>query len=197
MEKDGSSSFRTPNVTFKVRGAKKCPPINWNLLWKWLSLLFVILTLVIVLIQAATNSDALQRYSIQTDAVTGSDAVLWGLFTIDSNNNRLLYELRYVDMTAPTVLTVRGPIVAPTRDGPIAAYLCGGGLAPQPACNNAATGIIPEAMVKQIDDGVVSPQQDVRILATKIRKDPHLYYLEVTTATQTYRSWLNGILGTP
>lgn len=189
-----------PNVTFKARGGLKrdgCPKINWPLMWKWLSLFFVILTLIIVLIQAVSNADALQRYVIQSEP-TGDGAQFWGLFTIDSNNNRLLYELRYVNTTSTLVsIRVRGPIIAPTRNGAIAAYLCGGGLAPQPACNNAATGIVAEAIVKQIDDGHTSPQQDVRILATKIRKDPHLYYLEVETATHTYRSFFNGILGTP
>lgn len=180
---------------------KSCNDHLWSQANKWISLILIILVLVIVLIQAAYNPDAIQRYNIRAtgEQKTGggeAGAEMWGPLTLDSNNNRITFEFRTLNMAAASAIHLKGPMVSGTKEGCIVAVLCGSP-SPLPACNVSMPGEIPLTIVKEVWDGVTVVAQDMRILLRDVRANPHLYYLEGQNANGGVRSELNGITGTP
>lgn len=179
-----------------------CNDHLWEQFNKGLALLFVILVLVIVLIQAAHNPDAIQRYNIQAtgEQVSGGSgeagAKMFGPLTLDSNNLVITYQFRTLSMADATSIRLMGPIVVGTDTGPIAAVLCGAP-SPLPACDTTMPGEIPLTTVKDVYDGINPVGQSVEVLIRTVRANPHLYYLEALNANGGVRSPLNGISGTP
>jgi len=179
-----------------------CNDANWETFNKALSFLFIVLALVVAIVVAVKNPNSILRYDIratgeQVDGGTGeAGAQLFGPLALDSNDIRMTYEFRTLNMADATAIHLKGPIVVGTNNGPIAAVLCGGP-SPLPACDTSMPGEIPLTVVKEVWDGISPTAQSMEVLIRTIRKNPHLYYLEALNANGGVRAPLGSISGIP
>jgi hypothetical protein len=189
---------------------KVCTWENWNLAWKYISLILAILTLVTVLIATiwVPRQLALQRVCVHASEINvvggpgEAGARLWGPVEFDINDKRLTFKFQHnAALSQITSIHIKGPIVTGTEEGPIAAVLCGGP-GPLPACDLTTPGEVQYTLVKDIYDGMSSGSEDPDVFIRRYRENQAQYYLEVlTTGAPTspgaVRAPLNAICGWP
>ena len=181
---------------------KCCTDAHWELFNKILALIFIILALVVAIVVAVKNPNALLRFDIRAtgEQIPGgggeAGAELFGPLSLDSNNICIHYEFRTLGMAAATSIHLKGPIVVGTKNGPIAAVLCGNPSS-LPACDTTMPGEIPLITIKEVWDGINPTAQSMEVLIRTIRKNPHLYYLEAQNANGGVRAPLGSISGIP
>jgi len=171
----------------KHASRRVCTWQNWNLTWKYISLILAILTLVTVLIATiwVPRQLSLHRVCVRADAfnvVSGpgeAGARLWGPVEFDFNDKRLVFQFQHnAVLSQLTAIHIKGPIVTGTEEGPIAAVLCGGP-GPLPTCDLTTPFEVQRTEVKDIHDGV--SVDDPEVFIRRFRDDPFLYYLEAYT----------------
>jgi hypothetical protein len=157
--------------------------------WKATTPFFAFLTMVIVLVSVILSADK-ENYVRQCFTATNAQivgggeaaAVIVGKITMNFASNSFDFDAVYPtdgNFSGISAMTIRGPMEPGVlNSAPVAADLCG---AYTTACDTTSTPGAVSGRVFEVFNGVSPVPMDIRPVMSRVRADPHLYYLEILT----------------